>query len=1440
MYKQQQQQYFNQFNYNNVSGSNITHQTLSNNQVPANNQLPSNFLTNSGQFNNNSQSTSNSSVPMTYSSNYLKKKNQIDTSPHTPKYSPRKGINNTNSIYNNNNNSSLVAQSQNTTNQNQFQIPQNQNVNYTSTTPRSSEKYNANGVNSNFSGYVSNYNANSYKNGNLSPYNTSSKQYTQLINEQDSSTPQNNSSNISIANNSNQLYNSRNATSVHGNRASGSQKKSMNQFEFIDVENIPQTQTMDLIDKFLKNSSALQGNNNIANENSTPSERKNYNNDLSPFKYSTNKILNTNQSNTSAQQGGNLSIIQQQLEIFKQTSFTPSRKSQQNPSQTKSSNSNNQSLNKNSQNVGSQSQAQQSYGQSQHHNSQGKYQPSITSSTSSNSKVFHQTNTPQQFREPLKNVNNINLQQYGQQQQLREDKVPLQNLSSNNLSYTNQRNQTPTNTSSTAKKLQAQTPQQQYLHYQYSNTPQNNKNNQSMGKSVKNASNLNQNINSNNTPMTASKNILFGSTNNSANYQIQSSAQENAFANVISSTKNDLSQQGAVEQQIPLNIQNQSSNKFKQTQKAGCENIQLNTNASNYSGEFGFTPINNQKSTSKVSTFNLDVSRDLSMMINNNFNGHNASNNQIHNTSNNLFNLNFLDKDSSNIFNFHNDKDQSQFSYNYVEKDYSTINNNVSKELSTFQTPLKGGKQQLSYMLETCTNLDNITTNNLTICSTTNNANNNNTTYISNYNNYNTQKTNTKLNNNSYILEKSPNTTDQKNPGLHQQQYKKNSLILYDSPRFNNEENRDKSKDIYDNDKAVKEEQFQQPANISTQNNSNNNNSSNKNNFQQMISDLKNQYNQKQNQLQQIKQNLEFSANKKSSNEDGYQFQTQQKVIQEEDLVSKICAQRNSSINNNASNNQASPLTPAANCNNIYNDTSNKKNQSSSSYTSIKKKNFYEEALQQADQSVKNVFKKFDNLLKNKFETMQNSRKNITNQNDEKTIQMLSNNQQQNQGLKQADQTTTTVSAVSGINHSLRNNSNTGTSRSSNNVINQVDQNNIINSYSYNTKNYSIPNPSSQSNNNIVQNSTNNYVPSSAFSNAITAQKEKERERTPPHNPTSNGEKVQIKPVQPTQQKAIPSQAPASSSSNDKKEPYPIQYHKSLEKFIFGKVLGIKNQQFIQFLNNILQQIKGLGSYAVVRVVQDQNTKEKYALKTYEKKKLQDPQKRKNVAREVKILSKIKHLNIIRLYDVIETNSQLHLLMEYPCSTPLNAHIRSKPHRKLCEEEAKIIFSQLVEAVKYCHRKSIVHRDIKLENVLYDSNTQTVKLIDFGFSIALAPGTKLNIFCGTPSYMAPEIVNKKDYTFPVDTWALGILLFKALNGNFPFRGQDDKELYRRINSCKLDFQPHVSSQARSLISKILRHNSNERYTPEQILQDEWFKVKTPTNFATTSQQYAQN
>lgn len=126
--------------------------------------------------------------------------------------------------------------------------------------------------------------------------------------------------------------------------------------------------------------------------------------------------------------------------------------------------------------------------------------------------------------------------------------------------------------------------------------------------------------------------------------------------------------------------------------------------------------------------------------------------------------------------------------------------------------------------------------------------------------------------------------------------------------------------------------------------------------------------------------------------------------------------------------------------------------------------------------------------------------------------------------------------------------------------------------------------------------------------------------------------------------------------------------------------------------------------------------------------------------------------------------------MEYIGHTSLHAYLKSKINRRLEEKEAKYLFIQIVKGIDYCHYKNIVHRDIKLENILLDEN-HNIKIIDFGFSIIIPNYKKLNIFCGTPSYMAPEIVNKIMYSGnSADVWALGILLYVMLNGKFPFKG----------------------------------------------------------------------
>lgn len=217
----------------------------------------------------------------------------------------------------------------------------------------------------------------------------------------------------------------------------------------------------------------------------------------------------------------------------------------------------------------------------------------------------------------------------------------------------------------------------------------------------------------------------------------------------------------------------------------------------------------------------------------------------------------------------------------------------------------------------------------------------------------------------------------------------------------------------------------------------------------------------------------------------------------------------------------------------------------------------------------------------------------------------------------------------------------------------------------------------------------------------------------------------------------------------------------SLEDYIIGKQIG-------------------QGAYAVVRIGLHKPTNKKVAMKIYKKHKLLDPNRRKSVKREIKLMEKMKHPNIIRLYEVIDTSKYVIIVMEYVGGDSLHGYLKSKPNRRLDEDDAKRIFKQILEGIKYCHSRCITHRDIKLENLLLDDQNN-IKIIDFGFSTCIPNDKKIKIFCGTPSYMAPEIVQKLEYAGPpADIWALGVLLFTLLSGCFPYRGATDKELYKKI------------------------------------------------------------
>lgn len=179
--------------------------------------------------------------------------------------------------------------------------------------------------------------------------------------------------------------------------------------------------------------------------------------------------------------------------------------------------------------------------------------------------------------------------------------------------------------------------------------------------------------------------------------------------------------------------------------------------------------------------------------------------------------------------------------------------------------------------------------------------------------------------------------------------------------------------------------------------------------------------------------------------------------------------------------------------------------------------------------------------------------------------------------------------------------------------------------------------------------------------------------------------------------------------------------------------------------------------------------------------------------------------------------AQINVVMEYVGSQSLHQYLKSKPDRRLEESEAKRMFKQVISAVNYMHQKSIVHRDIKLENILLDDSNTNIKLIDFGFSIYIPSDKKLSIFCGTPQYMSPEIVAKKEYYGPpADVWATGILLYIMLVGQFPFKAPDEKKLYQKIQKNDFTVPNFVSAGAQHLIKKLLNPNCGERITPEQV------------------------
>ena len=267
----------------------------------------------------------------------------------------------------------------------------------------------------------------------------------------------------------------------------------------------------------------------------------------------------------------------------------------------------------------------------------------------------------------------------------------------------------------------------------------------------------------------------------------------------------------------------------------------------------------------------------------------------------------------------------------------------------------------------------------------------------------------------------------------------------------------------------------------------------------------------------------------------------------------------------------------------------------------------------------------------------------------------------------------------------------------------------------------------------------------------------------------------------------------------------------------------------------------GEGSYGKIYKVKNKQSGDIRAMKQIMKSKIPDIKRFQN---EIKILAMVDHPNIVRLFEVIEDDKYFNLLQELCTGGDLSRKIQ---RTQLKEKEIAKIFNQIMSAVAYCHEKGIVHRDLKLENILFatESSDSPIKIIDFGFSVLLGKDNlnkekekdgsdikkygfkRMKSKVGTLYYISPEII-KGNYDEKCDIWACGVILYILLCGYPPFNGQNDKEVYNIITQVKYDFnQPawkNVSKYAKDLIKNMLTLAKN-RYTAKQVLSSKWLEIK---------------
>uniref|UniRef100_A0A7S1NGA1 non-specific serine/threonine protein kinase n=1 Tax=Eutreptiella gymnastica TaxID=73025 RepID=A0A7S1NGA1_9EUGL len=255
----------------------------------------------------------------------------------------------------------------------------------------------------------------------------------------------------------------------------------------------------------------------------------------------------------------------------------------------------------------------------------------------------------------------------------------------------------------------------------------------------------------------------------------------------------------------------------------------------------------------------------------------------------------------------------------------------------------------------------------------------------------------------------------------------------------------------------------------------------------------------------------------------------------------------------------------------------------------------------------------------------------------------------------------------------------------------------------------------------------------------------------------------------------------------------------------------------------------GKGHFSKVKLGIHIQTKKQVAVKIMERKALVEEQMEEQLKREIAIMRKLDHPHVTKMFEVLQTQKHVYLVLELVTGGELFDKIVQK--KRFDETMARNYFQQLVVGTYYCHLNDVAHRDLKPENLLLDDKG-ILKISDFGLSNLqpnsgsgqMGAGQQLYTMCGTPEYVAPEVLRDQGYNgFIADVWSCGVILYVMLAGSLPFRDTEKSTVFQKIKAAQYEMKPFFPEGAQDLIRKLLVVDPAKRWTLEQVAEHEWFK-----------------